>query len=391
MNILFFHTNGIIPESGGISRITYNLARVFRDHGINVFFIGYRNLNTDYIYDKQQFFLPNQESLITSENIHFFVDLIAQHNIKIIINQAALSDLAVKFIASIREQQRCRIISCMHNSILTPIDNIAYQKEHILKKYKLSTAFRLLNYSLVKKNIRNIYILKYRKKYKRIFNNSDIIVNLIPELANEFEEMANVTLNEKSWIIPNCLDICKHPNFEKQKIILWVGTIDMSVKRVDYMIDIWKTIHAQIPDWELQILGDGPALMEAKIYANKLCLPRISFMGRVNPQQYYDKASLLVVTSSHESFSLVSVEAMSNGVVPIINNSFPAAKIITDNGSCGILANPFDLHNISNEIVRLCHNDTQRIKLSKKAYDFSHTFNSNNVYNHWLKLFTHII
>lgn len=385
MNVCFFHTNGIMPESGGISRITSNLTSLFRRKGLQVHLVGFRKLDVKYQYDDCQVFLPNQDNLECDINIQFLVDFLHKNNIRVIINQAALSEMAVDFLAAVKEKIDIKIISCIHNSILTPIDNFAYQKEYYLKRKNLSFIFWVLKLSPIRKFIKTCYKQKHRCKFKRIFDNSDKVINLVPELAKEFEELANVKLENKNAIIPNCLDTYKNKN-EKRNIILWVGTVDMAVKRIDYMIEIWGKILKVIPDWDLKILGDGPGLDEAKELSNKYGLERISFVGRVNPQKFYENASILVVTSSHESFSLVTVEAMSNGVVPIVNNSFPAAKDITNNGEAGILVEAFNKKNMTNAIIDLCRNDTRRKELSKSAILFSHNFDFENIYRRWEKL-----
>ena len=374
--------NGIMPESGGISRITSNLTTLFRRKGLQISLVGFKNLDKNYKYDNCQVFLPNQDYLLCNENINFLAEHLSKNDIRIIINQAALSELAIDFLTAVKGKIDVKIISCIHNSILTPINNIAYQKEYYLRGKNLSFIFWLLRLSPIRKFIKTCYKQKYRHKFKKIFYNSDKVINLVPELAKEFENLANVKLGDKNVIIPNCLDTYKNQD-EKRNIILWVGTVDTSVKRIDYMIEIWGKIYNEIPDWELKILGDGPGLNEAKELSNKYRLERISFVGRVNPQKFYEDASILVVTSSHESFSLVTVEAMSNGVVPIVNNSFPAAKSITNNGEAGVLVEAFNKKSMSNAIIDLCRNVIRRKELSKSAIVFSHKFDFDNVYRRW--------
>ena len=93
------------------------------------------------------------------------------------------------------------------------------------------------------------------------------------------------------------------------------------------MLRIWKQVESKHPDWNLLMLGDGPSWKEMKELSKSLGLQRVSFSGRVQPEVYYKKSSILCVTSVHESFSLVTLEAQRAGCVPILNNAFSPAPM----------------------------------------------------------------
>ena len=121
------------------------------------------------------------------------------------------------------------------------------------------------------------------------------------------------------------------------------------------------------PDWQLKILGDGPHLEVAKRIAHDLHLSNYSFEGRVNPDSYYASAEILCVTSSHESFSLVLLEALQHGVIPIANNSFYTASEILDGGKYGILTAPFNISNFTSKLDLLITNNSLREEFREKA------------------------
>ena len=115
--VVFFHMNGIMPERGGISRITANLTSLFRSKGIEVWFIGARKTQ-EYMYDNAQIFLPSP--IFNSEqNYTYFSEFIKNHNIDTVINQGALSIESHRFMSEIKNRVNFVLISCIHNSILT--------------------------------------------------------------------------------------------------------------------------------------------------------------------------------------------------------------------------------------------------------------------------------
>lgn len=393
MNICFFHNNGIIKESGGIGRITSNLVDLFRQHGIKVFLIGAHDLCHGHKYDKNQVFLPDEEHLLSNQNIDYLKNFLQSNEITVLINQAALSERITDFLLCLKMEYDVKIISCIHNSLLTPIINYAYQKEYILKKNGFHFVFSFLKTTVAKSMLKFIYIRKNRKAYRKLVALSDKIVSLFPQLNSELEDILGYCLKSKAVIIPNGINMPVNDNYvnkEKQNIIVWVGRADFSVKRLDYMLEIWKSIQNKLLDWKLIIAGDGPDFLEAKNLSSHLNLDRIEFLGRINPESIYNIASLLIVTSSHESFSLVTVEGMSRGVVPIVNNTFPAATIVTDGGKAGVLAPAFDLSKTSKLILQLCENKKKREIIQEYGVSFSYKYDLENIFLSWKSLLDEI-
>lgn len=64
-----------------------------------------------------------------------------------------------------------------------------------------------------------------------------------------------------------------------------------------------------LPDWHLDIVGDGPDAAALKELAERLRLSNVSFEGFRNPAPYYRRASIFCMTSTFEGFGLVLPEA----------------------------------------------------------------------------------
>lgn len=381
-NIAFFHTNGIAPECGGISRITSNLTFLFREKGNKVWYIGAKN-NGEYEYDKAQVFLPNPE-LQSTENLEFFTKFINDHNIQTVINQGALSIQTSLFLEKAKQIINFKLISCIHNSILTPIKNYAYQKEYNLKSHHLGIIFKFLKTSIAKKILTQLYKHKHNILFKTIYDASDYVVGLSEGMRNEYLEITNFHSLTKYKTIPNFVTTSNLIiNNSRTKTVLWVATVDIPVKRIDYMLDAWSRICDRFPDWQLNILGDGPQLQTAKYIASNLNLKNVNFIGRVDPKNYYTSAEILCVTSSHEAFPMVLLEALQYGVVPIVNNSFHTASEILANGKYGLLAKPFDLNDFTNQLSNLISNDLLRKQLQNQSKSALRKYSPNTIYALW--------
>ena len=385
MRVLFFHLNGIDDNAGGVSRTTETLGRIFEDNGIEVWFVGAKNIKKDKQYHPHQFFLPNEERIIDKLNVVFLSQFVKQRGEVCIINQASLSSEAVNFIADVKKQTGARIISCLHNSVLTPVLNGAYQKEFLLRKKHLSFLFEIMRTPLVKNLLTYVYIQKYRPFYMNILEKSDKVILLCDGQVDELRKMCGSIDENKVSVIPNCqLPVQKSVmNESKEDIVLWVGTVDYSIKRPDNMLKIWNKIYQKHPGWQLLIVGDGPALNAVKSMAKTMCLERVSFAGRKSPGEYYKKAKIVCVTSVHESFSLVTTEAQANGAVPVVFNSFTAAPVVVRNGETGILVPPFNLDTFANEMSRLMSDNNRLNNMSEEAQKAVSQFSPDRVFKKW--------
>jgi glycosyltransferase involved in cell wall biosynthesis len=127
----------------------------------------------------------------------------------------------------------------------------------------------------------------------------------------------------------------------------------------------------------LYILGEGPERATIEELADTLGISsRIHLLGfRPIPYPYLAQAELLVLSSNHEGFGNVLVEAMSLGV-PVIATDCPYGprEILTD-GKYGVLVPTNDEHALAEAILALLQDTDARRRLSaegkRRAEDFS--------------------
>ena len=117
--------------------------------------------------------------------------------------------------------------------------------------------------------------------------------------------------------------------------------MDNTHKRPHRVIETWKFLENRYPEWKLTFIGDGPERKKLEDHVKALGLRRVFFVGFQNPIKYYQRASILLLTSDIEGFGLVLVEGMSFGVVPVVYGSYSAVYDIIEDGKDGIIL-PFD-------------------------------------------------
>lgn len=84
---------------------------------------------------------------------------------------------------------------------------------------------------------------------------------------------------------------------------------------------------------------------------------------------------------------MVILEGMQNGVVPIVTNSFSAARAIIDNGESGIIVKNNDINLYAEKIHSIMTNNMERERLAIGAIEKSREFDIKEITNQWESLF----
>mgnify|MGYP003291691583 CR=1 FL=1 len=389
LNILFLYSNVINPIKGGIQNVTYELSGYFTSKGNSCYYISLNNLKID---DKKQYYLPNASSFLNNENKNFLINFIKEKNIDIVINQGGFDKDCCKF-AYIAKQHGVKLISCLHNSLLERIRNFETVHYNSFKKYNLLLISKFTKHRFVKKVLYSMYRLKYKKHFEKLHEYSDLVVLLSDSFKQDLSFFIG-NLSEKVCAMPNPIPskiYYEETNVQKEKIVLYVGRIDIPQKRPDLLLEIWSTVYKKHKDWNLVIVGDGKDLDFLKKYAKSLQLYNIYFEGQQDPTPYYKKASIFCMTSAYEGFGIVLIEAMNMKVVPIAFESFSTVKDIIDNNINGVLVEPFNNDLYSKKLSELMENDCMRLNMSNNAYKKSEQFQLNEIGEKWLALFSSLV
>lgn len=388
MNILFLYSNSIIPQRGGVQRVTSVLADELECRGYRTFYISLPQRRLDEDDKNRQFYLPDSE-FFTKQNSRFLEEFVISHEVDFIINQDGFSKGAVNLLGDLKAP--CPIFSVLHNSPLAKILNFSVAFRPRLPKLLRPFLF-LSDIKMIKFFILHIYKLKYWRHYKKLFSVSDCVVLLSESFKKEVEFFEkSPRLLEKICAIHNpcTLYVAERPVFsEKKNHLLYVGRIELGQKRVDLLIDIWSRIFEKFSDWTLVVVGEGPDLKLLEARVRELQLPRVVFTGRQNPSAYYEQAKIFCMTSSYEGFGLVLVEAMNFGCVPVAFNSFASVVDIIEDSKTGMLVSPFDCEAYADSVANLMKNEELRATLAKNGKEVvAQKFSLAHIVDCWESLF----
>lgn len=122
-------------------------------------------------------------------------------------------------------------------------------------------------------------------------------------------------------------------------IIIAVGRFDDPRKNVDMLFRAFDRINQTLPDTKLYIIGNRPPDSKINEYKNLNSFKNVKICGNVSNKEledYYQAASLFLLTSYQEGLGIAALDALARGVPVVATNCGGLSDYIT-NGRTGYL------------------------------------------------------
>lgn len=390
MNILFLLKSF---STGGLEVVSQVLANEFIKQGHNVSFFILKIEKHDVLdkLDKNVKIFNTESYGLTKGNVKYLKKVLSDNSIQIIINQWGLPFIPIALARMSSKNKNIKVISIHHNSPdangrLQNLKDIYFKSQFGIKKIICN-----LKYKIVK--ILTSASMRY------VYNHSDLYMVLSPSFVEKFKSFTGIK-NPSRLVVqtnPVTVDASGYVYSKKNKIkeIIYVGRIDYNQKRVYRVIDTWALLEDRFPDWRLTIVGDGPECMNIERKVQETGLRRVSFEGFQRPEKYYERASLLVLTSEYEGFPLVLAECMSYGVVPVVYGSYSAVYDIVRSGENGIVVEPdsgkFMKYKMADAFSCLMQDAELMNMMAINAIATSKDYSLDTVYESWNRIFSKLI
>lgn len=373
--------------AGGVESITSMLAEYFYKNNCKTTVFAkiiHHSLLTD--KDKKYInFVQVTEDDLFNENIqnNYLINQINNLNIDIIVFPVRTDFLFSK----IKNNTKAKIIFSYHS---LPFYELEYKRQLSLKKsnnYSYLRKWYYLNYRLPKKlkNYKNIL----KEYFLRIHGICDAFTVLSEPYKNAFAQELNIQKSNKIYTIPNAIPTINNPNLNKKKQILYVGRFSYAEKRIDRLIEIWRNIYQKFPEWEFLLVGDGEERRNLEEQSKNYGLERIKFCGTTNnPYEYYNKASILCLSSQFEGIPLVLLEAQQAGVIPIaFNCSAGVESTLSPSWENGVLIDDFSMQEYENALCQLMSDESLRKQLQQNIIKKAQEYDIEKVGHMWHELF----
>lgn len=220
----------------------------------------------------------------------------------------------------------------------------------------------------------------------RFINKYNAFVVLTERDAANWKQFKNVV------VIPNALPFIpqKSSDCENKKVIS-VGRLSFE-KGYDSLIEAWRIVTSQHPDWELEIYGAGQEYDNLRLLIEKYSLTNITINSPIqNIDEKYIESSIYLMTSHYEGFGIVLIEAMICGL-PCISFDCPCgpSEIIT-NEEDGFLIPANDVSALANKICFLIERNDLRKEMGRKARQNVVRYSTDKIMKKWELLFEYLL
>lgn len=219
--------------------------------------------------------------------------------------------------------------------------------------------------------------------FGRIYTLSDQIISLSEGVKDNLVHRYGVRA-EKIKVIYNPVDLTaikdkiRHGAIDpahahlfqtEEKIIITAGRL---VEQKDHrtLLNAFSIVNEQVKS-RLIMLGEGPLRERLEQQAVQLNIrDQVHFIGfQSNPYIYFKQADLFVLSSQHEGFSHVIVEALASGTPVVSTNCKSGPEEVLDRGKYGLLCEVGNAEEMAEKMLSiLTLKDQQMVEVINKGY-----------------------
>jgi N-acetyl-alpha-D-glucosaminyl L-malate synthase BshA len=364
------------PTFGGSGVLATELGKALAEKGHMVHFITYQlpvrlsGFYTNIFYHEVRvphyplFDYPPYETTLAST----MVDVILNNDLDILHVHYAIPHASAAYMAKQilkKKGKHIPVITTLHGTDITLVGKDKTFEPVVAFSINESDAITAVSENLRKETYHTFHIEK----------EIDVIYNFV-----DIERFSKKPLDAfKKVLAPQGEKIITHAsNFRK-------------VKRVHDVIEIFKSIHQEIPS-KLLMVGDGPERPEAEeiCRALKIC-DDVRFLGKQQEmEEILAISDLFVLPSEYESFGLSALEAMAAGV-PVLSSNAGGLPEINLHGKTGYLANVGAVEEMSTLAIGLLKNEQLLAVMKEEARIQARRFDIQHIIPHYEKLYERFV
>ncbi|MBQ5694066.1 MAG: glycosyltransferase [Bacteroidaceae bacterium] len=374
--------------AGGAERVTMDIASYLKLYGGYEVFVYASRISETLLNDAMlsKFTLrriPTQ--FISSKRTKQIERYIIEDEIDILVQPGK----AIPGIERIKERTGVKTIVACHGE--------PFWQRYVIMHRRQKGFFRKLMWHLFNKRRYEDGTLAMRMavaRTRRDYETSDAYTVLCQSYIHETASVLDL-VPEKSHIyaIENSERPVENVNYNKENIILFVGRFENWSKRIDRLLRIWHSVQDRMSDWKLVLVGDGDDWHRMRKLSEAMHLQRIHFEGRQNNvAEYYQKASVVALTSDTEGWGLALTEGQAMGCIGVAFGCTSGVKeVLSPNSECGFVVPPFEEGKYADTLLAIAAmDDNDRLKIRQNAVAKRLMYVPDVISEKWRVLFEHL-
>ncbi|MFH6936527.1 glycosyltransferase family 4 protein [Flavobacterium sp. FlaQc-30] len=205
------------------------------------------------------------------------------------------------------------------------------------------------------------------------------VVVLSNENLNEWNVKNAVVIPNSSWVKTE-----ETASLQNKKVIAIAR--NSYEKGLDQLLPIWAKVNEKHSDWVLDIYTNEIDSLKKEVVRLGLSSVVNFFPFQKNIERIYREASIYVITSRFEAFSMTLVEAMSFGLPCIAFDGPAGPRSIINNETNGFLVPDGNIALFAEKISVLIENENLRKQLGSNAKESMQLYEIDAVMEKWKKL-----
>lgn len=209
----------------------------------------------------------------------------------------------------------------------------------------------------------------------------DQVVTLTQKDKEQFDKF-----HSKVIVIPNFspFPIVQESSFNSKQIVTIGRLTDQ--KNYLHLLKAWKKIYQMIPEWHLNIYGEGEHKKMLEDYIKQNSLQQVVLKGSTsNVQDVYMNSDFFVMSSKYEGLPMVLVEAQSFGL-PIISYDCPLgpSDVIQDHKN-GLLVENQNIEALADAILQLASSPNMLMQFSQNSLVNAKKYQPEQILKVWIE------
>lgn len=193
-------------------------------------------------------------------------------------------------------------------------------------------------------------------------------------------------LNNTYWI-PNPVRAPEFTTASRRNTFFALGRYDEE-KGLHYLLDAWDRIAALLPQWNLELYGQGPLRSRLQGIIDESEIPRVELMGKTDRVgDVIVSSKVHVLSSLHEGLPIAIVEAGLLGTPTVAFDCAPGIRELIEPGRNGVVVPPRDSERLAEELLTLAQDDQLLNNLSACGIEDMKQYSPSAIIDHWEELF----
>ena len=288
-----------------------------------------------------------------------------------------------KRLSALLEQERPDIVDCFYPGESSFVPSLKDGSRKVMELHQS----KLFHHQYNRSGLMGLADKVRARMDEKLVRRFDRFVVLTEEDAGMWGEMPGIR------VIPNAANFIaeKYSDCTPKRVIA-VGRLDYQ-KSFDRLIQVWEKVHQQMPDWRMDIFGQGEwqGMLHGMIDERGLQETVKLNEPTKNIGQEYSESSMIVMSSHYEGFPMVMIEAMACGL-PAVSFDFKCGpKDIIKEGENGLVVPDGDIDGLAEAMMTLMKDDELRKRMGEEAKKVVETFSEAKVMDKWVRLYEETI